>query len=88
MKKTHGNCLLGSLILLWRKRKHNPKIVIGFRPGTIVPHFIVKTKKYFYHYKTEEDIFPWPFCYLIFKGTFQVLKNDKLYIFEKNNDYK
>jgi hypothetical protein len=85
MKNTYGNCFLGSLILFWKKRKYNPKIIIGFRPGTVVPHFIVKTQKYFYHYRTEKDILPWPFCYLVFKGSFQVLKNEKLYVFQKRS---
>lgn len=84
----YGNCLLGSLIIFLskKKRKKNPKIVLRFRPESLIPHFMVKSNDQLYHYKLDKDILPWPFCYLIFQGSFQTLELEKEFLFmnEKN----
>jgi len=84
----YSNCLLGALFLFWRKRKHSPKILLRVRPGTLVPHFMVKDKRGLYHYKLDNNILPWPFCYLIFNGSFQKLKQEKEYLFIMNKNHK
>lgn len=69
----YGNCLVGALYLLWKKRRTEPKFIYRHRANTKVPHFMVRTKRRLYHYKVEKDLFPWPFCYVLFKGTFESL---------------
>lgn len=79
----YGNCLLGSCVILLnkKKRKKKSKILFRFRPESYVPHFMVKSENQLYHYKLEKNILPWPFCYLIFKGSFQVLDEEKEFLF-------
>lgn len=67
----YGNCFTGAVVLLWRERNNNPKFITKCRIGTKVPHFMVRTKDQLHHYKVEQDLFPWPFCYFLFKGAFQ-----------------
>jgi len=67
----YGNCLFGALVLLFKERKNKPKFIIKYRMGTRIPHFMVRTKDKLHHYKVEKDLFPWPFCYILFKGSFQ-----------------
>lgn len=67
----YGNCLTGALFLLWNKRTHKPQFIIKYRTGTKVPHFMVRTKDHLHHFKVDQDLLPWPLCYLIFKGSFQ-----------------
>lgn len=88
MKMRYGNCLIGALFLFWKKRKKNPKIKVKVRPGTIIPHFMIRDKKALYHYKLDKDVLPWPLCYLVFKGSFQRLKPEKEYLFEMNKQHK
>jgi len=73
----YGNCLTGALLLLWTKRKQNPKLILRTRPRTMVPHFMVKSTSGIHHYKTEKDILPWPLCYLLFKGSFQTVQTEE-----------
>ena len=80
----YGNCLLGSFIILLNKKKKS-KIILRFRPESYVPHFMVKSENQLYHYKLEKNILPWPFCYLIFKGNFQVLDEQKEFLFTNQN---
>lgn len=69
----YGNCFFGALFLLFKERKNNPKFIMKYRPGTFVPHFMVRTKDKLYHYNLVKDIFCWPFCYLLFRGEFQAV---------------
>ena len=69
----YGNCLCGALLLIWTERKNKPKFIMKYRPGTSVPHFMVRTKDKLHHYNLEKNILLWPFCYLIFKGQFQTV---------------
>lgn len=70
----YGNCLTGALVLLWTERKNQPKFLLKVRPGTKVPHFMVKSNTGLHHYKTSKDILPWPLCYLVFQGKFQTVQ--------------
>jgi hypothetical protein len=81
----YGNCLFGALLLVWTKRKEKPKFVLRFRPESFVPHFMVLTEKELHHYKLDKNIFFWPFCYVLFKGSFQTLDKEKepLFVNEK-----
>lgn len=69
----YGNCLVGACVLLWNKRKMNPKFILRYRPNTYVPHFMVKTEDSLHHYRVKKNILPWPLCYIIFQGRFQSL---------------
>jgi hypothetical protein len=79
----YGNCLLGSIaiILNRKKRKKKSKLITRFRPDSYVPHFMVKSDDKLYHYKFNKNILPWPFCYLIFHGSFQVVEAEKEILF-------
>jgi len=58
----YGNCLTGAMLLLWTKRSENPRLLLKARPGTKVPHFMVKSDTGVHHYRTERDLLPWPLC--------------------------
>jgi hypothetical protein len=80
----YGNCLTGAAILMWKERNNNPRFMLKTRPGTKVPHFMVKSDHGLHHYKVSKDIFPWPLCYLVFQGRFQTVPNGEETDFEKN----
>lgn len=69
----YGNCLVCALVLMWRERKHNPKFIMKYRPGTSVPHFMVRTKDKLHHFNAEKNIWPWPFHHVLFIGQFQTV---------------
>lgn len=69
----YGNCLTGALFLMLRERRNRPKFIIRVRPGTFVPHFMVRTKDKLHHYRVIKDILCWPFCYLVFRGELQTV---------------
>jgi hypothetical protein len=69
----YGNCLVGALYLLWKKRRTEPKFIYRYRPNTKVPHFMVRTKNRLYHFRVERNFLPWPLHYIIFQGTFESL---------------
>lgn len=73
----YGNCLTGAILLLWTQRNERPRLILKTRPGTRVPHFMVKTKAGVHHYRVEEEILPWPMCYLVFKGRFQTVQTEE-----------
>ena len=79
----YGNCLLGACVLFLNKmkRKKSPKIIMRFRPESSVPHFMVKSNDQLYHYKLDRNVLFWPFCYMIFKGSFQTIEAEKEYLF-------
>lgn len=83
----YGNCLFGALMLLWSKRKQKPRLLLRFRPESATPHFMVSTENELHHYKVEKDILPWPFCYLLFKGSFQTLDKQKEILFVNRKNY-
>lgn len=70
----YGNCAIGALALLWRERCNKPRFLLKSRPGTFVPHFMVKSETGLHHYRVDKDLLPWPFCYLIFRGRFQTVQ--------------
>jgi hypothetical protein len=80
----YGNCLIGALILLWAKRRENPKFLFKNRIGSIVPHFMVRTRSQIHHYKTDKDLLPWPLCYVLFQGSFQSIPLDQEDQYRKN----
>jgi hypothetical protein len=79
----YGNCLIGSLFLLFKERKNNPKFILRYRTGTNFPHFMVKTNNYLHHYKVDKDILPWPLCYIIFQGSYQKVPLSDEYVYNK-----
>jgi hypothetical protein len=69
----YGNCLVGALYLLWKKRRTEPKFIYRHRANTKVPHFMVRTKDKLHHFNAERSILPWPFNHLLFIGQFQTV---------------
>lgn len=69
----YGNCLFCALVLMWKERKNSPKFIMKYRPGTSIPHFMVRTKDKLHHFNAEKNIWPWPFHHLCFKGQFQTV---------------
>ena len=69
----YGNCLVCAFYLMWRERKNSPQFIMKYRPGTYVPHFMVRTKDKLHHFNTVRDILFWPLCYVLFKGEFQTV---------------
>jgi hypothetical protein len=69
----YGNCFTGAVMLLWTQRDHKPRLILRTRPGTMVPHFMVKTNSEIHHYKVHKEILPWPLCYFFFEGRFQTV---------------
>jgi hypothetical protein len=78
-----GNCFLGSFVLLWKHRASDPKFILRVRPGTWVPHFMVKTNEGLHHYRVVKNFLPWPFSYLIFHGRFQTVNLEQESDFRK-----
>jgi hypothetical protein len=79
----YGNCLFGAIFLLWVLRKQNPICILRVRPGTLIPHFMVRTDSELHHYKLDKNVLCWPFCYIVFKGSFQKLKSEQEILFQK-----
>ena len=72
----YGNCLL-CILLLWISFGFRGRLKSLRREDAIIPHFMLYKDGWYYHYKCEIDILPWPFYYLIFKGKF--VKQERLY---------
>lgn len=69
----YGNCLTGAIALMFLKRTF--KIKMLFRSKIDIPHFYVTDKKgRKWHYEVVEDIFPFPFGLLLYKGKFEPIK--------------
>jgi hypothetical protein len=67
------------MVLLWMKRDERPRLLLKNRPGTKVPHFMVKSDTGVHHYRTERDLLPWPLCYAVFEGRFQTVQTEEEY---------
>lgn len=64
-----GNCLVCAFVI-WLV--YGGKIITSTRPGTRVPHWLVKCRDgTVRHFRVRRDIFPPPFCYLLFLGRFE-----------------
>jgi hypothetical protein len=83
----YGNCLIGALFLLWKKRRTKPKFILKYRMNTKVPHFMIRTKHRLHHYKVDRNVLPWPFCYIVFQGTFESLPLREEENFAKERNY-
>lgn len=83
----YGNCLTGAMLLLWRERNNNPRIILRSRPGTKVPHFMVRSSNGLHHYRTSKDILPWPLCYIVFQGRFQTVVPEEEQDFDKRRSF-
>ncbi len=70
------NCFIGAICLAIYHRSTTYK---GIRqPGTSVPHYLIKARDgTWWHFKRRYDIFPPPFCYLLFVGDFCKLSDRK-----------
>jgi len=79
----YGNCLAGAAVLMWRERNNNPRFMLNIRPGTKVPHFMIKSDLGLHHYRVSEEILPWPLCYVVFKGRFQTVQPGEEENFDK-----
>jgi hypothetical protein len=79
----YGNCFVGALALLWVQRTNKPRLMLRFRPNTSVPHFMVRTRDGLHHYRSVEEILPWPLCYVVFRGEFQTVQFDQEESFNK-----
>lgn len=69
----YGNCLAGALFLFWKERNNSPTLLLRARPGTKIPHFMVKSSNGLHHYRVSKEILPWPLCYIVFRGRFQTV---------------
>ena len=58
---------------MWRERYNSPKFIMKYRPGTSVPHFMVRTKDQLHHFKADKNLLPWPFNHVFFEGQFQTI---------------
>lgn len=66
-----GNCLVGALYLTYKLWP--AKITMLWR-GRTIPHFyVIDANGAKWHFKVVEDVFPDPFCYLVFLGRFERL---------------
>jgi len=64
-----GNCLVCALAI-WLV--HGGEIIRSYRPGTRIPHWLVKCRDgLIRHFTVEKNILPKPFCYLVFLGRFE-----------------
>jgi hypothetical protein len=79
----YGNCLTGAMLLMWRERNNNPRFLLKIRPGTKVPHFMVKSRNGLHHYRVSKEILPWPMCYMVFQGRFQTVVPNEEETFNK-----
>lgn len=84
----YGNCLFCAFALLWRERANSPRFVLRRRPGTLVPHFMVRSDTGLHHYRVVRDLLPWPLCYLVFEGRFQTVQPGDEDDFDKPSLFK
>lgn len=66
----YGNCFINGLYL-WYKLKFNGILVIRTRPGTLIPHLMIKVEDGLWHFRVEKNILPVPFHVLWFKGRYE-----------------
>lgn len=83
----YGNCLTGAALLMWTERSNNPKFLLKIRPGTKVPHFMVKSDSGLHHYRVSKEILPWPLCYMVFQGRFQTVQPGEEEVFDKTRRF-
>lgn len=87
----YGNCFIGAIVLMWKERGNSPRFLYRRRPGTFVPHLMVRSDTGLHHYRTDRDLLPWPLCYLVFEGRFQTVQPgeedeyDKPSMFSRNS---
>jgi hypothetical protein len=65
-----GNCFVNGMYL-WYKLKFRGIPVIRTRPGTLIPHLMIKEKDGLWHFRVEKNILPAPFHILWFKGRYE-----------------
>jgi hypothetical protein len=83
----YGNCLTGAAFLMWRERNNDPRFILKIRPGTKVPHFMVKSGNGLHHYRVSKEILPWPLCYIVFQGRFQTVTPNEEETFDKRKPF-
>lgn len=68
----NGNCLLGAIYLMFKKRSRRIKLLKAKKPNggtSLVPHFIlVDNHNIAWHFKRNKDLLPFPFCFFWFEG--------------------
>ena len=65
-----GNCFVNGLYL-WYRLKFRGVPVIYTRPGTLIPHLMIKQKDCMWHFTVETNVLPFPCHVLFFKGTYE-----------------
>ena len=55
----------------WFKNRCRGKLVMKTRPGTNIPHLLVKYQDHYVHFKNVKNLLPSPFHIFFFKGKFQ-----------------
>lgn len=83
----YGNCLAGAALLMWTERRNNPRFMLKIRPGTKVPHFMVKSDTGLHHYRVSKEILPWPLCYTLFQGRFHTVQQGEEEVFDKTRRF-
>ena len=64
----YSNCLIGVIILACRYKFRGKLIILR---NSCIPHLGWLHRGILYDYQTKEDIFPWPFCFILFKGAWR-----------------
>jgi len=71
----YSNCFFGAILL----RLCIPgKIVLGHRPNSRVPHWMVRSGDGYYHFRVTKDLFWWPLNYLLFRGQFEFVTEEDM----------
>jgi len=69
-KEGYGNCVTQGLYL-WYKLKFRGVPIIKTRPGTLIPHLMIKQKDCLWHFTVKENILPVPCHIFFFKGRYE-----------------
>jgi hypothetical protein len=65
-----GNCFINGLYL-WCRLGFRGIPVIRTRPGTLVPHLMIKQKNCMWHFRVEKNFLPSPCHVFVFKGIYE-----------------
>lgn len=65
-----GNCFINGLYL-WFRLGFRGIPVIKTRPGTLIPHLMIKQENCMWHFRVEKNILPSPCHVFVFKGIYE-----------------
>jgi len=71
----YGNCLIGLVLiataLLLQGR--GGRIIVRWNKRCWAPHLLYETAEGTYHFRTDRDVLPWPYCPLWFVGQVELI---------------